>query len=91
MLIHTHTYNYTHVYILSLELLYDSVCMLMTDCENCLAHYLQNVSISFINNTASIAGAAFYARSVSECTWLDTLTGNNITTILQQQGTFSLK
>ena len=40
---------------------------------------LQNVSISFINNTASTAGAAFYASSVRQCSWLDTLTGNEAT------------
>ena len=65
--------------------------LLRRDYDNCLAHYLQNVSISFINNTAYTAGAAFYAGSVSECTWLDTLTGDNITTTLQQQGPFLLK
>ena len=59
--------------------------------DNCLAHTLQDVNISFSNNTASTAGAAFYASSVSECTWLDTLTGNNITTTLQQHGAFSFK
>ena len=63
--------------------------LMRRDYDNCLAHYLQNVSISFINNTASTAGAALYTSSVSECTWLDT--GDNITITLQQQGAFSLK
>ena len=31
---------------------------------------MQNVSISFINNTAGLGGAAIYANDMSRCKWL---------------------
>ena len=34
-------------------------------------HFVQNVSISFINNTAKVGGAALYGSDLRRCSWLN--------------------
>lgn len=57
----------------------------LINCEFCLVHDFQNVTVSFYNNSARLSGAAVYASDMQLCSWL----GPELTTVTGQSIIFN--